>query len=824
MTTHLVIVESPAKAKTINKYLGSDYIVEASYGHIRDLMAKNGSVKTDHNFEMVYQNNPNSKKYIDKIINATKKVDSILLATDPDREGEAIAWHIIDVLKESNVIKDNHQIKRVVFSEITKNAVKKAIANPRDIDMHLVDSQQARRALDYLVGFTLSPILWRKLPGSRSAGRVQSVALRLIAERDSEIETFVSQEYWTIDAIFSNKDGKNFKAFLHQINGSNLKKFDIPTAKDAEQIVTSLNNQNYHVAAIEVKPFARKPQPPFITSTLQQEASRKLGFYAKKTMKVAQELYEGIKINGELLGLITYMRTDGVQLSGEAIESIRFYINKNFGNKYLPNQAVNYKSKTLNAQEAHEAIRPTDINLTPLSIKEYLSEDQRKLYDLIWKRTIACQMTPAQLETTSVDIQNAGKNFSFRANGTVQIFDGYYSVYKEGKDDEDDEETKQLPQLSINENVEKQSIAPNQHFTEPPPRYSEASLVKKLEELGIGRPSTYASIISVIQDRDYVRLDKKKFVCEDRGRVVTTFLVHYFVKYLQYDFTANLENQLDQISSGNLDRIKFLSDFWGEFKNNIDQVSTQSNQEVLKIINEDLVTHFFPKSQDSKDRVCPDCHVGQLGIQTGKFGIFIACNNYPSCKYTKQISSDTGEEEVVSSSSSNECLGKHSSTLEDIFLKKGPYGFYVETNIDGKPKRVALPKEISPQNVSLDTAIELLSLPKSLGAHPNDGNIIQANIGRYGHFLSYNNKFTSLKEPDNVFSITLDRAIELINSNNSSADLGIHPETKDQIQLLKGRYGPYIKYAKKNIPIPKGIDQASIDLEKAIEIINKSKK
>jgi DNA topoisomerase I len=826
MTKHLVIVESPAKAKTINKFLGSDYQVLASYGHIRDLLPKNGSVKTDEDYDMIYELNSYSKKHIDNLIKAAKTVDSIMLAPDPDREGEAIAWHIFEVLKEKKAIKKDTKVQRIVFSEITKKAITEAISNPREINLNLVQSQQARRALDYLVGFNLSPILWRKLPGSKSAGRVQSVALRLIADRDDEIEKFISREYWSIKGLFLNVHNENINSFLHSVNGKKLEKFDVIKQDQADNLVEQIKKNNFQISNIEKKPFARRPQPPFITSTLQQEAARKLGFYSKKTMKIAQELYEGIKIDQEQVGLITYMRTDGVQLSTEAVNQSRDLIEKKYGKDYLPEKPVFYKSKSLNAQEAHEAIRPTILSYEPDSIRSYLTDDQFKLYSLIWKRTVACQMTAAKFETTSVDITSQNQEFNFRANGTVMLFDGYKKLYIEGSDDTDQEEEGLLPRLNIGDSLDLSEVTANQHFTEPPARYSEASFVKKLEELGIGRPSTYATIISVIQDRNYVRMEKKRFICEDRGRVVTSFLIKYFNKYVQYDYTAGLENELDEVSSGKLVRNKLLDDFWLEFKNNVDDVATKSNQEVIEYINEDLSDHFFPKKDGDTEKKCPSCIKGDLSIKAGKYGVFIACSDYPECKYTRQVDNENnstdGEQADQNLTPEGKTLGKYQDTDKDMYLKKGPYGFYVEMSVDDKPKRASIPKHIDVASLDNIMAAKILSLPRVVGNHPETQEEIKVGFGKYGPFVLYKAKYYPLTKGD-VLDVELAQCLDIISQKQQKSEaieLGNHPDTKEAIQILSGRYGPYLKYNKKNIPIPKTIAVDNLSLDQAIEIIN----
>ncbi len=767
----LVIVESPAKAKTINKYLGSDFKVIASFGHIRDLPSKNGSVLPEENFNMKYEISPKSSAHVKAICDASKQCDTIYLATDPDREGEAISWHVIEVLKEKKAIKKDTIVKRIIFNEITKKAVTEAVASPRDIDISLVDAQQARRALDYLVGFTLSPVLWRKLPGSRSAGRVQSVALRLICDREHEIERFISKEYWDISLNMLSPNNEEFLARLTHINNEKLEKFSITNKENATEISNKLQQETYNVLSIEKKQQKRSPQPPFTTSSLQQEASRKLGFTAKKTMQIAQKLYEGIEINGEQTGLITYMRTDGVSISEEALVDTRSWILSNIGKDYVPSSPRTYKAKSRNAQEAHEAIRPTNVNLSPEKLKSQLDSDYYKLYDLIWKRLIASQMENVLIDIVTAIIESANKTYLLRASGSIIVFDGFYKIYKEDLDDSDQEENRLLPILNIGDALGLISVNPAQHFTEPPPRFTEASLVKKLEELGIGRPSTYASIISVIQDRNYVKLEKKRFIPEERGILVTAFLLNLFKKYVEYDFTAELENELDDIAEGKLPWKSMLSRFWNGFNSNVEDVSKFSTSDVITKLNEVLEDHLFPARKDGKDsKNCESCDDGILSLKLGKFGAFIACSNYPECKFTRQIVQNEDDEDNNSTNSAkaeddnNKLLGQNSSGTE-IYLKKGPYGWYVQEGIGSKtekPKRAALPKLSSPASIDLDKAINLLSLPKYLGKTPDSNEDIHIGIGKFGPYVKHANKFISIPKGEDMFSITLERAIEII--------------------------------------------------------------
>lgn len=765
----LVIVESPAKGKTINKYLGSDYQVEASYGHVCDLPSKNGSVLPDNDFEMKYEVSAKSTAHIKKLCDLAKKSDEIILATDPDREGEAISWHVINVLRDKKAVKKDAIISRVAFNEITKKAVQEAISKPRQIDQNLVDAQQARRALDYLVGFNVSPVLWRKLPGARSAGRVQSVALKLICSREEEIEKFKTQEYWDIFAGLSSSQKKNFSGKLTVADGEKLEKFSIPNELTATQIVDKLGTyDSFTIADIEKKLQKRNPQPPFTTSTLQQEASRKLGFSTKKTMQLAQKLYEGVDIGTETVGLITYMRTDGVYLAQDAIDNARNFISKNYGEPYLPKSPRQYKAKSKNAQEAHEAIRPTNMDFTAEKLSSTLEKDMLRLYELIWKRTIASQMESAELETVSADITSHDKLYNFRSSGTIIKFDGFYKLYREGKDDEEDEDgEKILPPLTVGEKIDVKDITPNQHFTEPPPRFNEASLVKKLEELGIGRPSTYASIISVIQDREYVKLEKKRFIPEERGRLVTAFLTKFFTKYVEYDFTANLEEELDRIAEGEVKWKDVLGSFWEGFNLNVQAASEIKITDVIDSLDIMLEDHLFPNRGEGDPRKCPSCDQGRLGLRIGKFGAFIACSNYPECTHKSKIqSNDSGGgaegEEVLAAENNNKLLGEYLG--KNIFLKKGPYGFYVEIEEEDKkvkPKRASLPPTVKPENVTLESAITLLSLPKKLGKN-DSGDEISIGIGRFGPYIKCGAKFTSIPKTQDPFTLELSGALDII--------------------------------------------------------------
>ncbi len=815
----LVIVESPAKAKTINKYLGDDYKVLASFGHIRDLPSKDGSVNPDEDFAMTWELSPGGKKRVQDIVKAVKDCDTIILASDPDREGEAIAWHVLEELNARKVIKGK-KIERVVFHEITKHAVTEAIQNPRQIDDNLVSAYMARRALDYLVGFTLSPVLWRKLPGSKSAGRVQSVALRLVCERETEIEKFKPEEYWTIDVDVLTSKQALITTHLMQLDGKKLEKFDLKQQGSAEEAKAKIEAQEFAVSNVERKKANRYPAPPFTTSTLQQEAARKLRFSAKRTMQIAQKLYEE--------GLITYMRTDAVNLSQEAIAACREAILKYFGEDYLPKQAKEYKTKSKNAQEAHEAIRPSNVMNTPKKLETKLDAEAHKLYELIWKRTIACQMNPAVMDKVAIDFLSQDKLILLRANGQVIAFDGFLKLYQESKDDSDeDDENRILPNVETGEAVTKGEIRTDQHFTTPPPRFTEASLVKKLEELGIGRPSTYATIISVLQERKYVRVEKLRFIPEDRGRIVTVFLENFFKKYVEYDFTAQLEEFLDDISAGQMEWKKLLTGFWNKFIKNVDAVKPLQITEVIDRIDEALSYHLFPPREDGSDpRTCPECGKGKLSVKFGKFGAFIGCSNYPECKYTKPLT-DVKEEEQSDTpkvpAPEDKVLGEMNGLK--VYLKKGPYGFYVQLGEDAtatteKPKRCSLPKNITPEETTFEQASRLLSLPFDLG----EG--ITVNTGKFGPYIKQGGKSKSLTGADTIFNITLERAKTILAGAAErpvGTVLGLHPKDKADITLNNGRYGPYIKWGKNNYAIPKEYKGKEISLDDALKIIEAKK-
>ena len=827
---NLVIVESPAKAKTINKYLGEDYIVLASYGHVRDLPSKNGSVDTENNFNMTWEIDPGSKKPLKEIYDAAKDAKKIILATDPDREGEAIAWHVKNILDDKKLLKDK-KVERVVFNEITKKAVKNGIDNPREINTELVDAYMARRALDYLVGFNISPILWTKLPGSKSAGRVQSVALKLIVERENEIELFKPQEYWSIQSLFKNKDTKDLNSKIILFKSEKVDKFYFKNEEQTKSAVDEIKKHDYQITQIDKKPYKRNPYAPFTTSTMQQEASKKLGFGASRTMQVAQRLYQGFEIDGETVGLITYMRTDGTQISNEALETCRNYISQKLGKEYLPDQPRNYSGKKAkNAQEAHEAIRPTDINRDPSSLKSILDRDQMRLYELIWNRTVSSQMESAEFERTSIDICNNDKSIIFRANGSIQKFDGYLKLYQETKeedekkeDNEDDENI--LPDVNNGDALTINKILDEQHFTNPPPRYSEASLVKKLEELGIGRPSTYASIISVLSTRNYVELINKKFIPTDRGKLITAFLDKLFNKYVDYNFTANLEDNLDEITSGKIKWIDVLSQFWEQFNINVNEVKELRTRAILDMLNESLADIIFDKDESgSVERKC-QCG-GELSLKVGRFGAFIGCANYPECKFTRPLSKIKAAQETFMSEPKE--IGE-TDDGKKITLKKGRFGPYLQVgNEEKEMKNFSIPKGISPDEVDIEKAKFLSGLPKVIGKYPDNNEDITLNNGRFGPYVKCSNKSATLESPEDIFSIGLNKAITLIaeakpgrRSSNEIKNLGEHPEDKKPVKVMKGQFGPYIKYKTINATIPDDKDPNDITMEEALVYIDK---
>ena len=821
----VVVVESPAKAKTINRYLGGGYTVLASFGHVRDLPPKDGSVRPDHDFAMDWESDARGDKQVGAIAKALKGAKTLYLATDPDREGEAISWHVRAMLEDKNALK-GVTVHRITFNEITRNAIRYAVAHPRELDQPLIEAYMARRALDYLVGFTLSPVLWRKLPGSRSAGRVQSVALRLICDREAEIEVFRAREYWTIEALFLTPGGAPFTARLTHLNGKRLDQFDLNNETLALAAKAAVEAGTFSVGSVERRRVKRNPPPPFTTSTLQQEASRKLGFGAQQTMRLAQGLYEGVDIDGETTGLITYMRTDGVQMAQEAIHSIRDHVKDSFGPNYLPAAPREYVSKAKNAQEAHEAIRPTDVARTPESVAGGLNSDQRRLYELIWKRAVASQMQSAELDQVSVDVVD-GKGVKMRANGSIVAFDGFLKLYREDTDDASDEDdNRMLPPMSERDPLKRQKVDASQHFTQPPPRYSEASLVKKMEELGIGRPSTYASILSVLQDRNYVKLDKRRFVPEDRGRLVTAFLVSFFEHYVDTGFTAGLEEKLDDISAGTLEWRKVMHDFWNEFSKAVEQTRELKITDVINALDEELGPHFFPAREDGSDpRVCVACGNGRLGLKLGRYGSFIGCSNYPACQYTRRLAIDAGEEGGETLKEGMRSLGHHPDTGEEITVRRGPYGLYVqqgENSEDKKvrPKRTSLARGMDGESLTLDQAMGLLSLPREIGLHPETKEKIEAGIGRFGPYVKMGAVFGSLDKDDDVLALGLNRAVDLLAKKLASVrTIGPHPGDKEPVTVRKGRFGPYVQHAKMVANLPRGVAMEDISLDEAIALL-----
>ena len=833
---NVVVVESPAKAKTINKYLGSDYKVVASYGHVRDLPAKDGSVRPDEDFAMSWEVDGRGAKRLNEIAAAIKGADRLFLATDPDREGEAISWHLQEVLRQKKALV-GIDVKRVVFNEVTKSAVLEAFRHPRELNRELVEAYLARRALDYLVGFTLSPVLWRKLPGSRSAGRVQSVALRLICEREAEIEAFKPREYWSIEVEFRTPAGQSFTARLTHLDGKRLDKFALATEAEARAAAERIAAAGgFAVAEIERRQVRRNPPPPFTTSTLQQEASRKLGLGASRTMSLAQRLYEGIDIGGDTVGLITYMRTDGVTLSDEALGATRRLVEQDYGANYRPAQPRIYRTQAKNAQEAHEAIRPTDLFRRPDGLARSLEGDQFRLYELIWKRTVASQMESAVLDQVAIDLASADRSVVLRATGSVIQFDGFLRLYQEDRDDagEDEEECRRLPPMNRGDAVGRGAILPQQHFTQPLPRYTEASLVKKLEELGIGRPSTYASIIQVLQDRAYVRLDKKRFVPEDRGRLVTAFLTSFFEWLVQYNFTADLENQLDEVSGGRSDWKALLRNFWAQFSTAIAGTRDLTISQVITALDEELGRHFFPEDGSGRDpRLCPGCSAGRLSLKLGKFGAFIGCSNYPNCRYTRPLALEAGGangEAADGVETGPRALGDDPASGLPVSLRKGPYGVYVqlgESEDGGKPKRVSLPRGLKPADIDLDTARRLLALPREIGRHPETGEGIIAGIGRFGAYLKHGGAYKSLAAEDDVLTIGLNRAVSLLAEPGKARrgaptplrGLGSHPTDGEPVNLFRGRYGPYVSHAGLIASLPKALDSETITLDQAVELL-----
>jgi DNA topoisomerase-1 len=825
----VVVVESPAKAKTINRYLGGGYTVLASFGHVRDLPPKDGSVRPDEDFAMDWESDARGERQVGAIVKALKGAKTLYLATDPDREGEAISWHVRAMLQDKKALK-GVAVRRISFNEITRGAIREAIQHPRDLDLPLIEAYMARRALDYLVGFTLSPVLWRKLPGSRSAGRVQSVALRLICEREAEIEIFRAREYWTIEAVFITPGGAPFTAKLTHLNGKRLDQFDLNTQALAEAAKDVVEKGNFSVGSVERKRVRRNPPPPFTTSTLQQEASRKLGFGAQQTMRCAQQLYEGVDIDGETTGLITYMRTDGVQMAKEAIGAIRDHVRGSFGPNYLPGAPREYVSRAKNAQEAHEAIRPTDVNRTPDSVVHGLNNDQRRLYELIWKRAVASQMQSAELDQVAVDVVD-GKGQTLRANGSIVAFDGFLKLYREDTDEDSpgatsDEDNRMLPPMAAKDPLKKSKVDANQHFTQPPPRYSEASLVKKMEELGIGRPSTYASILSVLQDRKYVRLEKRRFIPEDRGRLVTAFLVSFFEHYVDTGFTAALEEKLDEVSAGTLNWRTVMRAFWDEFSVAVDQTKDLKISDVINALDQDLGPHFFPAREDGSDsRQCAACGNGRLGLKLGRLGSFIGCSNYPECRYTRSLAIDTGGENGDTLKDGQRSLGRDLATNEEITVRRGPYGLYVqqgEQTEDKKvrPKRTTLPRGMDGDQLTLEQAVGLLALPRTVGVHPETKEPIQVGIGRFGPYVRMGSVFGSLDRDDDVLALGLNRAVDLIAKKMASVrTLGTHPKDAAFVAVRKGRFGPYVQHGQTVANLPRGTTMDDVTLDEAVALL-----
>ncbi len=824
--TDVVVVESPAKAKTINKYLGDNFTVLASFGHVRDLPPKDGSVRPEEGFAMDWASDERGNRQVAAIAKAVKGAGTLYLATDPDREGEAISWHVRAMLEEKRALRGVH-VKRITFNEITKSAITYAIEHPRELDQPLIEAYLARRALDYLVGFTLSPVLWRKLPGSRSAGRVQSVALRLVCEREAEIEVFKPREYWSIEAHCLTPANAPFTAKLTHLDGKRLDQFDLNNAEKADAARRAVEAGKFVVASVERRRVKRNPPPPFTTSTLQQEASRKLGMGAQATMRCAQQLYEGVELHGETTGLITYMRTDGVQMAREAMMSIRDHVSETYGADYIPGAPREYTSKAKNAQEAHEAIRPTDVSRTPEQVARYLSGEQLRLYELVWKRAVASQMQSAELDQVAVDLASAGTKL--RATGSIIAFDGFLKLYREDTDDGADgaaDDSRMLPPMHERDPIAHDRVTADQHFTQPPPRYSEASLVKKMEELGIGRPSTYASILTVLRDRNYVRMDNKRFIPEDRGRLVTAFLTSFFERYVDTGFTASLEEQLDDISGGRADWRRVMQAFWDQFSKAVEQTRDLKISDVIDALDKDLGSHFFPVPADGGDpRECPACRAGRLGLKLGRHGSFIGCSNYPTCEYTRRLAVDGGEEGGETLKEGKRDLGAHPENGEPVTIRRGPYGLYVQQgeadpeDKKKKPRRTAIPRGMDGEQMTLDQALGLLSLPRLIGVHPERGEPIEVGIGRFGPFVKMGAIFASLDKDDDVLHVGLNRAIDaLAKKLDSIRSIGAHPGDKEPVVVRKGRFGPYVQHGNTvaNLPRDLGMDEIGLDVAVAL--------
>ena len=825
--TDVVVVESPAKAKTIEKYLGGGFTVLASFGHVRDLPPRDGSVRPEEGFAMDWAADERGERQINAIAKAMKGADRLWLATDPDREGEAISWHVRAMLEDKKVLR-GVDVQRITFNEITKSAVQYAMAHPRELDQPLIEAYLARRALDYLVGFTLSPVLWRKLPGSKSAGRVQSVALRLVCEREAEIEAFRAREYWTIESHFQTPAGAPFTAKLTHLDGKKLDQFDINTAELAENAKKAVEDGTFSVASVERRRVKRHPQPPFMTSSLQMDASRKLGMGAQAAMRIAQQLYEGVEIGGETTGLISYMRTDGVQMAKEAVSAIREHVRGAYGLDYLPGAPREYSTKAKNAQEAHEGIRPTDVTRTPAAMAQYLNNDQLRVYELIWKRAVASQMQSAELDQVAVDVASGGTRL--RANGSIVAFDGFLKLYREATDEAPEgdsrDETRMLPPMNERDPLARSRCAAEQHFTQPPPRFSEASLVKRMEELGIGRPSTYASILETLKTREYIRTDAKRLIPEDRGRLVTAFLTSYFERYVDTGFTAALEEQLDDISDGRADWRAVMEAFWRQFSATIDATKDLKISDVIDAIDKDLGEHFFPARADGTDpRVCSACHTGRLGLKLGRHGSFIGCSNYPTCQYTRRLAIEGGEGDATLKEGMRE-LGAHPTTGEPIVVKRGPYGLYVQQGAPdpadkkAKARRTSLPKGFQGDTITLEEALGLLSLPREIGAHPGTGELIEAGLGRFGPYVKMGAIFASLDADDDVLSIGLNRAVDAMQKKLESVrQVGAHPKTGDGVMVKKGRFGLYIQAGQVVANVPKDVAMADVTLDQAVALL-----
>ncbi len=830
--TDVVVVESPAKAKTINKYLGDGYTVLASFGHVRDLPPKDGSVRPDEGFAMDWQSDERGNRQIAAIAKALRGAKTLYLATDPDREGEAISWHVRAMLDEKKLLR-GIDVQRVTFNEITKGAIRTAMGRPRALDQPLIEAYLARRALDYLVGFTLSPVLWRKLPGSRSAGRVQSVALRLICEREAEIERFKPREYWTLLAHLATPAGAPFTARLTHLDGRKLEQFDLNAEPLALAAKAAIEAGQFGVASVERRKVKRNPPAPFTTSTLQQEASRKLGMGAQATMRAAQQLYEGIELDGETVGLITYMRTDGVQMAGEAVDSIRGHIRESFGADYLPAAAREYSTKAKNAQEAHEAVRPTDVARRPEEMGRYLSDELRRLYELVWKRAVASQMQSAELDQVTVEIAEPSNKIKLRATGSIIAFNGFLKLYSEGRDDskpesDAEDDTRMLPPMRERDPLERREVDAEQHFTQPAPRFSEASLVKKMEEIGIGRPSTYASILTVLRDRDYVRLENKRFIPEDRGRLVTAFLTSFFERYVDPHFTAGLEERLDDISDGRADWRDVMAKFWEDFSHAIAQTKDLKISDVIAALDADLGPHFFPEPADGSDpRRCTACGNGRLGLKLGKYGSFIGCSNYPECQYTRRLVVDAKDGEGSETlKEGKRLLGAHPDTGEEITVKRGPYGLYVqqgEPNPEDKKSKVrrsTLPKGVEGDSITLDQAVGLLSLPRIVGIHPEFNEPMEAGIGRFGPYVKMGAIFASLEKDDDVLAVGINRAVDVLGKKLASVrSLGEHPKDREPVMVRKGRFGPYFQHGQMVANLPRDKLMEDVTLAEAVALL-----